>query len=263
MTSFLRLLAGAVCAVTSGAPLLANAAPAAPSSAAQPSEPAFPVLKVAKEVRPVYPQRLLSEGVARGEVVTAVCVDETGAIADLLLVRYTHREFADVVEPALREWKFHPLLVDGKAVRAIAEVHFRFETDGVLVIHRAIGTPADTQIRYAGQYAFEPCAPGELDKSLLPKQLVKPFYPKELSDKRITGEVFIEFYIDETGRTRLPVATWSHHDVLSAIAANAVEQWRFEPPTRHGRPVIVRAKQKFTFVPESAKSPENTTPKRS
>lgn len=261
MSTFFRPLAGLACALAAGFTL--SAAPASPAPAAPP-EPPVPALKVAKEVRPVYPLRLLSEGVARGEVITAICVDESGNVADLLLVRYTHREFADVVEPALREWKFQPLLVNGKAVRAIAEVHFRFETDGVLVIHRAIGTPPDVPQRFSGQYAFEPCTPGELDRNLLPKRMVKPFYPKELSDKRITGEVFVEFYIDETGRTRLPVATWSHHDMLSAIAANAVEQWQFEPPTRQGRPVIVRAKQKFTFVPESAaKSPESTTPKRS
>ena len=36
-------------------------------------------------------------------------------------------------------------------------------------------------------------------------------------------------------------------NLLTALAINALSQWKFEPPTSHGRAVLVRASQVFNF----------------
>ncbi len=227
---------------------------AAPKESAAPV-PQAPKLLIAKEVKPVFPLRMLNDGISRGEVSVAINVDERGRVVDLLVIRYTHKEFADAVVPAVKEWEFHPLMVDGQAARAVAEVRFNFETEGVLVIHRTVNTQAEATRADPDHYAYAPCAPSELDRSLKAKHVVKPIYPEELSQKSIVGDVFVEFYVDENGRTRLPVATYAQHDTLGAIAAHAIQQWQFEPPTRQGQPVLVRANQKFKFVPQTTKTP--------
>jgi len=66
------------------------------------------------------------------------------------------------------------------------------------------------------------------------------------------GKVSVEFYIDETGRVRMPsvdLETNEAYEDLSATAIAAVGQWQFEPPTVKGRPVLVVAHQDFTFQP--------------
>ena len=217
-----------------------------------PSPPPPPALKIAREVKPVFPVRMLQEGIAHGEVIVAINVDEHGEITDLLPIRYTHKEFANVAIPALREWKFHPLVYKGETARAVAEVIFRFEVEGVLVVQRTISAFPERDLYSFDHYDYEPCSPADLDRHLTLRQVVKPVYTKDLSDKAITGEVQVEFYIDESGRTRFPVATFAEHDLLAMLAAAAVEQWRFDPPTRRGQPVIVRAQQKFSFIPETS-----------
>ena len=62
----------------------------------------------------------------------------------------------------------------------------------------------------------------------------------------------MDFLIDEEGRVRLPAvsrATNEANEELAAAAVTAVTQWRFEPPTAKGKPVLVRAQQDFAFQP--------------
>jgi TonB family protein len=248
MKTYLRLLVPC-CALS----LLFPGSMAAEAVAAR-SEPTSPALTIVKEVKPFFPARLLEDGVARGEVAVAINVDENGRIVDALVIRYTHKEFADAVTPVLKDWVFQPLVIDGQAVRAVAEIQFRFEVNGVLVVNRTLSAGRNSSMWSSDTYAFEPCAPNDLDRSIKPTRVVKPVYPQSLSDQSISGEVYLEFFIDEDGRPRFPVATYARHNALAAIATAALEQWQFEPPRRQGRPVIVRANQRFTFVPAPAET---------
>jgi outer membrane biosynthesis protein TonB len=46
---------------------------------------------------------------------------------------------------------------------------------------------------------------------------------------------------------RVPAVSINDDSVLTALAVAALRQWRFEPPTRNGSPVLVKASQVFNF----------------
>jgi hypothetical protein len=51
----------------------------------------------------------------------------------------------------------------------------------------------------------------------------------------------------------MPVVAEADDLALALPAVEALSHWQFEPPTRHGEPVIVRARQAFRFTPRPAR----------
>jgi outer membrane biosynthesis protein TonB len=49
----------------------------------------------------------------------------------------------------------------------------------------------------------------------------------------------------------MPVVISADNERLGWSAIVALEQWRFDPPLRKGKPVLVRSTQTFRFEPES------------
>ena len=73
----------------------------------------------------------------------------------------------------------------------------------------------------------------------------------------IEGAIVVEFYIDETGRPRMPVAVAPSDSFLAAAAVFAIKQWRFAPPKHRGQPVLAHAMQTFVFKAPLAPSPSS------
>jgi TonB family protein len=63
--------------------------------------------------------------------------------------------------------------------------------------------------------------------------------------------VVVDFYVDQDGRIRMPVIMSATHDFLAQAAVDALNQWRFKPPTLAGQPVAVRVEQEFVFSPST------------
>jgi TonB family protein len=208
-------------------------------------------LKIIEKINPVYPIRMLNDGYIRGEAQIVFLVDAAGQLGDCLVTTYTQKEFANVALHALKKWKFEPAKVQGQPVSTVVDMTFLFEINGVVTIERQPTStiPYEEAVLENDKYAFQPCPTKLLDGAPKPIRVTKPVYPKEFGDQGITGKVVIEFYIDEQGRARLPIAIQASHPTLAALAISAVEQWQFEPPTRKGQPVLVCASQEFTFVP--------------
>ena len=83
---------------------------------------------------------------------------------------------------------------------------------------------------------------------------MNPVYPNQLARSSLGGHIHVEFYIDETGRVRMPSVsreTDEASEALSSAAITAVAQWQFDPPTVKGRAVLVLAQQDFNFKPAS------------
>jgi outer membrane biosynthesis protein TonB len=59
--------------------------------------------------------------------------------------------------------------------------------------------------------------------------------------------VSVDFFIDETGSVRMPAVSANDDVHLTALAIDALRQWKFEPPTHNGRPVLAKAVQVFNF----------------
>ena len=76
---------------------------------------------------PRYPESLRTSGV-EGRVLVHFTIDTTGRVdaASLRIVQSSHELFTQAVRRALLEYRFQPARVNGRAVRAAAEMPFEF-----------------------------------------------------------------------------------------------------------------------------------------
>ena len=203
--------------------------------------------KIHQTVSPVFPPSLLASGIHRGEVQLTFEVGPLGRLGDTLVTAYTHREFADEALRAVKQWRFEPGVSGGQPVISILNFTFNFETTGVVAVAKYGKSLADP---VGSGYAYQAHGVATLDLPPIALNQPGPVYPKAWIEQGRTGSVVIDFFIDETGQARLPVNQSHTDEVLAASAIAAVAQWRFEPPTLHGHPVLVRAQQTFDFKPE-------------
>jgi TonB family protein len=196
-----------------------------------------------------YPPAMLYSGVRSGEVRIAISVDENGRLTDYLVIGYTDPGFVDTAVNAVKRWTYEPALASGRRQSARSNVLFVFKDEGVIVQR----LPGAIERLYVSEimrerYVYEPCRLRDLDRIPTPVHVVSPV--ARLEGK--THTVTVGFFIDESGRVRMPaVERESADDLLAVAAVTAVEQWRFEPPLRHGSPVLVYAQQDFTFKPKA------------
>lgn len=186
-------------------------------------------------------------GVDSGEVRAAISVDSDGNLKDCLITAYTTPEFADAVLAALKRWRYHPAKANGRPTASCSDLLVEFRSEGVVV-----QTLPGAMIRRAfdsldEHYRYKPSQLRDLDRIPTPVHVVPPV----ASSDDLIHTVTVEFYIDEQGNVRMAaVPRTSAGDVYAAAAVAAVEQWRFEPPLRRGRPVLVLAQQEFNFRPK-------------
>ncbi len=242
---------------------LAHAAdqPAPPPAATSPSPastdaPALSVITPCKVIRtqPIsYPMPLLRDGISHGEARVLASIDANGRLTESMILGYTHKPFADSAIAALAVWKFEPARVNGQPVGTVADITFRFEVDGILLVERVgvpLYTPGDT---YGSDYAYRPHGLRSLDSIPTPIHVTQPVYPKDWIDQGHRGTVAVDFYIDETGAVRMPSVSATQNHLLAAAASTAVSQWKFSPPQHKGRPVLAHCQQIFKFEPDATK----------
>jgi len=230
---------------------LALISPAAP---AQIGLPTYVPMKIDQTVEATYPTRLAAIGLKSGAASLAIAVDEDGRLTDTLVTAYSHPAFAQAALEAVRKWKFEPARVHGAPRKSKSDVTFRFELEGVVVVTltpMTYGELVHFKIAPASE-AYSACTLAQLDRIPNPTKIVNPVYPKQLARSSLGGHIRVEFYIDETGRVRMPSVsreTDEASEELSSAAITAVSQWQFDPPTVKGRPVLVLAHQDIDFKP--------------
>lgn len=79
-----------------------------------------------------------------------------------------------------------------------------------------------------------------LDNSPRARLQAAPMYPYQAKRDGITGEVLVEFMVDETGAVRDPQVVRSSDRVFEEASLRAVAKWRFEPGRRNGKIVRFR-----------------------
>jgi len=210
-------------------------------------------LSVIQTEEPVFPLSLQNSVVMNGEARIAIDVDEKGKLTDWLVTGYSRKEFADSALAALRQWKYEPPSINGQLWASVRELHFDYSRSGVVV--NFTGTEAMSnrlESLLQRSYAFRTHSLRDLDRIPTPIQVVSPLPPAPGPGSGEKHTVAVEFYIDEQGRVRLPsVARADAGSAYAASALAAVRQWRFDPPTIKGRPVLVLVTQEFNFVPKS------------
>jgi TonB family protein len=216
-------------------------------------QPEWQSVGILQTVNPIFPYRLQQLAVGTGEARVAVNTDATGKLVEYLVVGYTMPEFADAAVTAIKQWKFEPARWRGEPVGTTIELIFSYEAKGVVVSTANLNEQMEALfLRLTeGKYVYRPCSLRELDRIPTPVVTVTPTYSSKLAAKGVKGKVTIDFYIDETGTVRMPAVSIKDDSELTALAVMALRQWKFEPPTRNGRPVLVKATQVFNFGPNS------------
>ena len=206
-------------------------------------------MRIDQTVEPIFPHQLINRGVTSGTAQIAIYIDTTGKLAEWLVVNYSQPEFAEAALAAVKQWKYEPARMKGEPVGITIELVFNFEARGVVVSSTTVGEAAErlTLSLMGGALAYKPCSGEKLDRVPEPTVTVSPQYSKELAAKGVKGQVTVEYYIDETGAVRMPCVSAEDNPILGALTVAAVRQWKFAPPLSHGRAVLVKATQVFTF----------------
>lgn len=183
------------------------------------------------------------------EVEVVINVDAEGQLVDLLVTRAASDAHARAAERALREWRYEPGRQDGRPVGVRQSVIFSFERDGPafstggfsMAIH-GLRLPRDgSRGRLSSGHDLD--APLEVLESVAPQPIAVGDEPER---------VVLDFIVDTEGRPRMPAVLPGASELHAISAVSALEQWRFRPPTRKGRPVLVHVQQEFRFKPKSS-----------
>ena len=211
--------------------------------------PEWQSIKIVQTEDPVFPFQLQQLSVTHGEARVVINIDPEGQLKEWLVVGYTMPEFADSAVRAIKQWKYEPARLRGEPVGATTELVFHFETHGTLVVSQTVTENLEARVirLLAGAYAFRVYGLRELDRIPTPIYTVSPQYPRELAAKGVKGRIAIDFFIDETGAVRMPAGSSTDDERLSGLAIAALRQWKFEPPTHRGNPVLAQATQVFNF----------------
>jgi TonB family protein len=199
---------------------------------------------------PLYPVRAQLEGLFRGEVEVLLDIDAEGRVIDSLVLQSTHRYFSEAVERAVRDWSFQPARRADEPVPMIKTVRFHFE------LGKFVNASFGPSVTFAYLESIRPdrgptrmvARLSELDALPKPVEIARPLVDPDLPRPRREGRTVFQFFIDESGKVRMPVLIELEGDIRLAEAANtALEQWRFETPRSRGRAVIAHARQEFIF----------------
>ncbi|WP_221032638.1 energy transducer TonB [Actomonas aquatica] len=199
--------------------------------------------------RQIFPREATQRGLTEGWARVALAVDAEGKLLDYLVIAASDTTFADEAKFLIRTAKFSPPREDGKPLAVRTEVAIQFRNEGLYVVSdfQAI---ADLYLhgRFDRARPVRAPLPSELDRLPQPRQVLKPAYVPAHAAAGLAGRVVVDFYIDETGRVRLPSVVSSDHDELATLALQALSQWSFDPPTVDGAPTHTRVRLPFEFT---------------
>jgi TonB family protein len=199
-------------------------------------------LKIDKSVQPAYPQEALT-AIAEGTVVLEAAVNERGVVSSVRILRSVHPSLDKAAGDALRQWRFSPLIEEGKpkAVTVIASARFQLNsstrTGGQVggIVGGAL--PKD---RFSPQEYAEGNALPEVRSlgDIKPPDLifrVEPKYPDVARQARAEGTVILEVTTEANGYVS-SVKILRSIPLLDQAAAESVRQWIYEPLVIDGKP---------------------------
>ena len=220
-----------------------------------------PTVVFKRQAEPVFPRNLLELGVTEGEARVVISIDTTGEVVDHLVVGYTHPDLAQAAVAAIKRWQFEPPVWHGQPVSVQREMRFNFEGRGVVVTMDVSSYVAmRTMSMFAENYVYRPVTMQEIDRIPTPLSTPAPLYPLSLYEANRGAVATVEFYIDESGNVRMPSVVESEDMDAATSAIATVRDWKFEPPTRNGKPVMVKVQQTFRFNPTAEKTADVSAP---
>lgn len=203
--------------------------------------------------QPIFPQSLLMNGYTQGKVRVAFEVDYSGELRDWLIVESSHPSFASAVSHVFGSWQFSPPYINGQNRSVVGTLVIDFSAKGS-VLSFDISSGLITQ-RFNEMFGYDSERESvlhakELDELPRPIESPMPSVPKDSIRKCNGARATFTFYLDEKGAVRIPALKSTDGEIeleMIVAAQDALEQWRFTPPTKNSRPARVKLAQEFVF----------------
>ncbi len=224
-----------------------------------------PTIKIMACPKPIFPVTLNTSGVSKGFVEMLIVVDNSGILKDFVTVRATHKAFAKAVESVIERWEFALPLNSDEEINLVQSIQINFESSGVMVVSGS-GTLMDAvylnKLTDDSTNAIRLVPIADLDSIPEPILVKQPNFSKKGMEESPPLRAVFEFYIDQTGKVHVPTLREGEGHVDESILLaiqNALWNWRFTPPTKNGRPVLVKAAQPFILNLRPENGPTHTT----
>jgi len=187
--------------------------------------------KLVKTVKPVYP-KIAKQAHVEGSVILEAKADEQGNVVETRVLRSIPLLDQAAID-AVRQWKYEPMVIDGKPHQAVFTVTVRFTLDEPQ--HRAADKFAEGAIK----------ASGDIKPPKLLKE-VPAVYPEVARQAGVQGVVILSVKTDETGKVADTMVLRSI-PLLDQAAIDAVRQWIYEPFVKNGQaqPVVFTVTVRF------------------
>lgn len=141
----------------------------------------------------------------------------------------------------MKQWTFHPAVMNGKPVAVWVSIPFRFMLGGG---DKVPPPSASIKIRAKG---YPPAEDVKRDKEPELIKQVQPHYPSEALQEKLEGTVYTKMWIDESGRVVEVIVTKSDNEAFNEASMDAGMQWVFKPALANGKPIAVWVTVPFRF----------------
>jgi TonB family protein len=167
-------------------------------------------------VQPQYPEAA-QQAKLEGKVVVEFVVEADGKVTRASVKNSTDKKFEANALSAVQGWIFDPATAEGNPTASAMEVPVVFK---LAQLRQKIlpTTPPQDQL--------------PLPLPIVPAKLMStptPDYPEELADRRLPGQVVLEFTIDTEGHPQSPKVLWTPHAAFVGEALKTLEKYQFRP----------------------------------
>lgn len=190
--------------------------------------------KLIKEVPPRYPE-VARQARVEGMVILEAKTDEQGSVIEARVLRSIPILDQAAID-AVKQWKYEPLIINGKARKVLFTATVRFmlkEGDKVKTLDKF----AQGAIR--------------AENDIKPPRLIKeaaPVYPEVARVAMVEGVVILGVKTDEEGQVK-DVIVLRSIPLLDQAAIDCVRQWVYEPMVIDGKavPIVFTVTVRFTL----------------
>ena len=180
--------------------------------------------KRVQEVLPIYPP-IARQARVEGTVILEAKTDEQGNVVDAKVLKSIPLLDQAAID-AVRQWRYEPIIISGKARKVLFTVTVRF------VLNE--GTKEDAMDKFAqgAVRAINDIKPPKFVKE------VPPVYPEIARQSMVDGVVILGVKTDEAGKV-VDIMILRSIPLLDQAAIDAVRQWIYEPMVVDGKAVPV------------------------
>ena len=167
-------------------------------------------------VQPDYPEAA-RQAKREGRVTVEFVVELDGRVSRAQVANSSNEMFDEAALSAVRRWTFDPALEEGRPAVSALTVPIEFRLAQLKQKSPPL-SPANE---------FMPRA-----RKVTPARVTQapdPDYPAELEERKLPGEVRMEFTVDTNGRVVAPRVLWASHAAFVETALRALENTAFEP----------------------------------